>query len=124
MKYIINCPIDSKVSAEATALYIRLASLVLQRMSTSAVQSKLELRSELAAYQPARSLLPVYDSQYWAVFEFEYSGYSAYIDGLLCDLAEDYGLEFVEWTQDGSQYRKDSATAFAAAFERAYPEAA
>ena len=51
-------------------------------------------------------------------------GLGAYIDGLLCDLAEDYGLEFVEWTQDGSQYRKDSAGAFAAAFERAYPEAA
>lgn len=114
MKYIINCPIDSRVSAEATALYIRLASLVLQRMITRAVQSKLELRSELAAYQPARSLLPVYDSKYWAVFEFEFTGYSACIDGLLCDLAEDYGLEFVEWTQDGSQYRKTNQVVEAA----------
>jgi len=124
MKYVINCPIDTKVSAEATALYIRLAGLVLERMASKPVQSKLELRSEKAAFQPARSLLPVYDSQYWAVFEFEFTGYSAWIDGLLRDLAEDYGLDFVEWTQDGSQYRISSTDRIVAAYERAYPEAA
>ena len=123
MKYVITCPIGTKYTTEATELYVRLAGLVLTRMTGRAVQSKLELRSEKAAFQPAGSLLPVYDSQYFAVFEFDYSGYSAYIDALLTDLAEDYGLDFIEWTQDGSQYRKDSATSFAAAYEQAYGEA-
>lgn len=120
MKYIVNCPLGTDITDEAQELYIRLAKLVLTRITNSPVQCKFDLRSEKAAFQPARALLPVYDSEYWAVFEFNYSGYSAYIDGVLTDLAEDFGLKFVEWTQDGSQYRKDSATAFAAAYEKAY----
>lgn len=124
MKYVITCPLDTKFTTDATELYVRLAGLVLTRMAGRAVLSKLELRSEKAAFQTAGSLMPVFNSQYFAVFEFDYSGYSAYIDRLLTDLAEDFGLNFVEWTQDGSQYRKDSATAFAAAYDQAYGEAA
>lgn len=122
MKYIVNCPLGTNITDEARALYGRLAALLLERFNE--VNCKFELRSEKAAFQPARALLPVYDSEYWAVFTFDFKGYSAYIDGALTNLAEDFGLDYVEWTQDGSQYRKDSAAAFAAAFERAYPEAA
>lgn len=127
MKYIVNCPLyalGDETTAEARALYMRLAALLLERFND--VRCKFELRNELDPTQKPRPplCLPVYKGTYWGVFEFEFSGYSAYIDGALTDLAEDFGLDFVEWTQDGSQFRKDSATAFIAARELAYGEAA
>jgi hypothetical protein len=124
MKYIVNCPLGTNITDEARALYGRLAALLLERFNE--VTCKFELRSEELAFKPASmpNWMKNYKSEYFGVFTFEFKGYSAYIDGALTDLAEDFGLDYVEWTQDGSQYRKDSATAFAAAFERAYPEAA
>ena len=126
MKYIVNCPLGADTTDEATALYVRLASLLLTRLASTDVQCRRELRSEIDPTQKPRPplCLPVYTSAYWAVFEFDYTGYSAYIDCVLTDLAEDFGLDFVEWTQDGSQYRKDPAAVFAAAYNDAYEVAA
>lgn len=127
MKYIVNCPLTTngdEPTAEARALYMRLAGLLLERFND--VRCKFELRNELDPTQKPRPplCLPVYKATYWGVFEFDFTGYSAYIDGALTDLAEDFGLDFVEWTQDGSQYRKSAVEAFVAAYDKAYPEAA
>lgn len=124
MKYIINCPLGTDITDDARALYARVAALLLERFNE--VSCKFELRSEELAFKPASmpNWMKNYRSEYFGVFTLEYGGYSAYIDGALNDLATDFGLDYVDWTQDGSQYRKDPAAVFAAAYNNAYEVAA
>ena len=124
MQYIINCPLGTDITADARALYARLAALLLERFNE--VNCKFELRSEELAFKPASmpNWMKNYKSEYFGVFTLEYSGYSAYIDRALTDLAQDFGLDYVEWTQDGSKFRKDPAADFAAAYNNAYEVAA
>lgn len=124
MQYVISCPLGTNITAEARALYARLAALLLERFYE--VNCKFELRSEELAFKPASmpSYMKNYKSEYFGVFTLQFKGYSAYIDGALNDLATDFGLDYVEWTQDGSKFRKDPAAVFAAAYNNAYPEAA
>ena len=124
MQYVINCPLGTDITADARALYTRVAALLLERFDQ--VSCKFELRTEELAFRPASmpAYMKNYRSEYFGVFTLEYSGYSAYIDGALNDLATDFGLDYVDWTQDGSQYRKDPAAVFAAAYNNAYGAAA
>ena len=124
MKYVISCPLGYETTAAARALYGRLAAMLLERFYE--VNCKFELRSEELAFKPASmpSYMKNYKSEYFGVFTLEFKGYSAYIQGALDDLAEDFGLDYVEWTQDGSQYRISSADRVVAAYEKAYGEAA
>lgn len=124
MQYIITCPLGYETTADARALYARLAALLLERFYE--VNCKFELRSEELAFKPASmpSYMKNYKSEYFGVFTLQFKGYSAYIDGALRDLAEDFGLDYVEWTQDGSKFRISSADRIVAAYERAYGEAA
>lgn len=124
MQYIINCPLGTDITADARALYARVAATLLE--SFNEVSCKFELRTEELAFKPASmpAYMKNYRSEYFGVFTLEYSGYSAYIDAVLNDLATDFGLDYVEWTQDGSKFRKDPAAAFAAAYNNAYEVAA
>lgn len=124
MQYIITCPLGYETTADARALYARVAALLLERFYE--VNCKFELRSEELAFKPASmpSYMKNYKSEYFGVFTLQFKGYSAYIDGALRDLAEDFGLDYVEWTQDGSKFRISSADRIVAAYERAYGEAA
>ncbi len=124
MKYIVTCPLGTGVTADARALYGRVAALLLERFDE--VGCKFELRSEELAFKPASmpSWQKNYSIEYFGVFTFQFQGYSAYIDGALRDLAEDFGLDYVDWTQDGSKFRISTADRIVAAYERAYGEAA
>lgn len=120
MKYVIECPLGYETTADARKLFNRLAALLLERFDE--VGCKFELRSEELAFKPAGmpAYMKNYRNEYFGVFTLEFSGYSAYIDRALEDLATDFGLDYVDWTQDGSKYRKDPAAAFAAAYNNAY----
>ena len=124
MQYIISCPLGTNITDDARALYGRLAGMLLERFNE--VSCKFELRSEELAFKPAGmpAYMKNYKSEYFGVFTLSFKGYSAYIDGALTDLAQDFGLDYVEWTQDGSKFRKDPAAAFAAAYNNAYEVAA
>ena len=124
MQYVISCPLGTDITDDARALYARVAGLLLERFYE--VNCKFELRNEELAFKPASmpNWAKNYKSEYFGVFTLEYKGYSAYIDGALNDLATDFGLDYVDWTQDGSKFRKDPAAAFAAAYNNAYEVAA
>ena len=124
MQYIITCPLGTDITDDARALYGRLAGMLLERFNE--VSCKFELRSEELAFKPASmpNWMKNYRSEYFGVFTLSFKGYSAYIDGALTDLANDFGLDYVEWTQDGSKFRKDPAAAFAEAYNNAYEVAA
>lgn len=100
MQYNITCPLGTDERDEARALYQRLANMMLERFDE--VLCKIELREEEQDFRPAG--MPAGMSnvkrEYFARFKLDTAD-SAAAGQAIVDLAEDFGLDRVDWVEDG-----------------------
>lgn len=127
MKYTIKCSLDTDITAEAKAMYVRLAGFLLPRLD--GLNCKLVLESTKLDFKPAwfPSYLDNCATNYVAVFETSSNNYAAQMNAIFESLAQDFGIGYVDVTIDRGigdpcNVRLDSATTFAEAYTKAYPE--